>query len=203
MRKFAMAAAVVAALGAAGSARAQGAGYHEHDGFFLQMDLGLGSQKSSASLVSNSWDLSGTGSTFSLVLGGAVAPNLILGGHLWAVGASQPTFKRNGNTLQSYNDDAASLGAFGLNVTYYLMPYNVYFQATPSVAAVSMKQAGVKWDSKSGFAIRIAVGKEWWLSDNWGLGLDLQYAHASTDMKDVPVTFATNWFGLALSATYN
>lgn len=204
MRKTWLAFAAVTALGIAGTARAQGLS-QTHDGFYLQMDLGFGSAKSDTSLGGNTAEVSGTSGVFSIALGGVVAPNFIIGGQLWGVAMSSPTFKVNGNTLQSFNDDAATLSAIGLNLTYYFMPVNIYIQATPSIGTLSTKQAGTTDNFKSGFAIRLAAGKEWWVSDNWGLGLNLQYAHGSNDTKDVnpTLTFATNWFGVAFSATYN
>jgi hypothetical protein len=82
------------------------------------------------------------------------------------------------------------------------MPSNFYFSVTPAIGVVSLNEGGTTYDTKNGFAIRLAVGKEWWVSDNWGLGLNLQYAHASNESK-TGVKMSTNWAGLAFSATYN
>jgi hypothetical protein len=45
---------------------------------------------------------------------------------------------------------------------------------------------------------------EWWVSDNWGIGFNAQYAHGSNeDQGTNPATFNTNYFGAAFSASFN
>jgi hypothetical protein len=208
MRKSLLIMAAAATLGAGGVARAQplGAvrGFHEHDGFFLQMDLGAGPMSSKASSGGIDVELSGTAAQFSLAIGGVVAPNFIIAGHLWGTSVSSPDVKVNGQSFGSVSDTTLSLSGIGVNLTYYFMPINIYISATPSIGALSVKQGGQTFDTKNGFAIRLAAGKEWWVSDNWGLGLNLQFAHSSNeDQGTNPPTWSTNFFGLALSATYN
>ena len=205
MRKALAVVVVAVSLGAAGVARAQGmGGIHEHDGFFLQMDLGVGAMSSKASSGGIDVELSGTAAQFSLVLGGVVAPNFIVGGHLWGVTVSSPDVKVNGSSLGSVSDSSIGLSGVGLNLTYYFMPINIYVSATPSIGVLTAKQGGSSYDTKNGFAFRLAAGKEWWVSDNWGIGLNLQFAHSSNEDKGTnPPTWATNWFGVAFSATYN
>ena len=56
--------------------------------------------------------------------------------------------------------------------------------------------------SLKGFALRF--GKEWWISDNWGLGGQLQYNMISFDADTDPEE--TNDFssiGVLFSATFN
>ncbi len=204
MRKILLTMALVLAA-TSGVARAQTPrGYHEHDGFFLQMDLGLGAMSSKASSGGTDVELSGTAGQFSIALGGVVAPNFIVAGQLWGVSVSSPDVKVNGQSLGSVSDSSIGLSGIGVNLTYYFMPINIYVSATPSIGVLSAKQGGNSYDTKNGFAIRLAAGKEWWVSDNWGIGLNLQFAHASNEDKGTnPPTWATNWFGIALSATYN
>lgn len=208
MRKSLLSMAALATLGAGGVARAQGVGgvpgFHEHDGFFLQMDLGAGPMSSSASSGGFDVELSGTAAQFSMAIGGAVVPNFIVAGHLWGASVSSPDVKVNGQSFGSVSDSTLSLSGIGVNLTYYFMPINIYVSATPSIAGLSVKQGGQTFDAKNGFAIRLAAGKEWWVSDNWGLGLNLQFAHSSNeDQGTNPPTWGTNWFGVAFSATYN
>ncbi len=180
------------------------AGYHEHDGFFLQLDLGLGAMSSKASSGGTDVELSGTAAQFSLALGGALTPNFIVAGQLWGVTVSSPEVKVNGQSLGSVSDSSIGLSGIGLNLTYYFMPLNFYLSATPSIGRLTAKQGGQSADTKNGFAIRLAAGKEWWVSDNWGVGLNLQFAHSSNeDTGTNPPTWGTNWFGVAFSATYN
>jgi hypothetical protein len=202
MRDLVKAAVVVAVLGTAGVVRAGGAP-HTHDGFYLNLEAGLGGLSTSvtATNTGNDVKLSGGAAMFGIALGGAVTPNFVIGGRLWGAAASNPDLEINGQG-GSTSDTSAGLSGIGLDLTYYLMPINIYFQATPSIGLLSVKELGTSYDFDSGFAIRLAVGKEW-VSDNWGIGLNVQYAHSSNDGKDLPGTWRTNWFGVAFSATYN
>ncbi len=204
MRKILMA-FVAMVLSAGGVARAQGSGgVHTHDGFFLQLDGGIGSMATSASQGGVDAKLSGTAGEFSITLGGALTPNFVIGGQLWGIAVSSPDVEVNGQSLGSASDTTLGLSGIGLNLTYYVMPLNLYLSATPSIGSLSTKVSGTTYDTKNGFALRLAVGKEWWVSDNWGIGLNVQYAHSSNqDTGTNPPTWGTNWFGAALSATYN
>jgi opacity protein-like surface antigen len=185
-----------------GPPRAYG-GIHTHDGFFLQLDLGAGAMSTSTSYGGSTIDMSGTAGQFSLALGGAVAPNLILAGHLWGVSVSSPDVEIDG---QSFGTADATLGlsGIGLNVTYYIMPVNIYLSVTPSIGVLTSESGGTTGETENGFALRLAAGKEWWVTDNWGLGLNLSFAHSSNKDKGPGApSWSTNWFGLALSATYN
>jgi hypothetical protein len=203
MRKTVFALAVVTSLGMAGSASAQGLS-QTHDGFYLRMDAGGGSLKSTASSGGIDMELSGTAGQFSISLGGAISPNFIIGGHLWGGSVSSPDVKVNGQSFSTTGSPTLSLSAIGVDLTYYFMPINIYLTATPSIGMLSIKANGQTFDTKNGFAIRLAAGKEWWVSDNWGLGFNVNFAHSSNeDQGTNPPTWSSNLFGVALSATFN
>ncbi len=203
MRKFLLATMATAVLGWAGVARASGA-RHTHDGLYLNLEGGFGALSSSASQAGTDIKLSGPAGIFGVGLGGSLTPNFVIGGRLWGMLVSSPDVEINGVKYSTTSDTSLDLTGIGLDLTYYVMPLNLYLQATPSVGMLSVKESGTSYDTNSGFAIRLAVGKEWWVSDNWGLGLNVQYAHSSNKDKGTnPPTWGTNWFGVAFSATYN
>lgn len=203
MRKTLLALTAVVSLGIAGSGRAQGLS-QTHDGFYLRLDGGIGSLKSTASSGGLDAELSGTSGLFSISIGGALTPNFIIGGHLWGGSVSSPDVKLNGQSVGTTGSPTLTLSAIGVDLTYYFMPINVYLTATPSIASLSVKANGQTFDTKNGFAIRLAAGKEWWVSDNWGLGFNVNFAHSSNeDQGTNPPTWSSNMFGVAFSATYN
>jgi hypothetical protein len=184
-----------------GVARAQGA--RQHDGFYLHLDLGGGGMNTSATQAGTEFEFSGAAGQFSVAVGYNVIPNLIIAGQFWGVSATDPDFEVNGTKVAT-PDITLGLSAFGLNLTYYFMPINIYVSATPSIATTSLEVGGTTFETDSGFAIRLAAGKEWWVSDNWALGLNLQYAYSSNeDQGPNPPTWKTNFFGVAFSATYD
>jgi hypothetical protein len=205
MKRLFLAAAAAAAMLAAPAARAQ-SGIHTHDGFYLHLEGGLGGFGTSASAVGNDLEFSGTGGVFAIGLGGAVTPNLVLAGQLWGTSVSNPTYKQNGVKFDT-TDTSVGLSAIGLEVTYYVMPVGLYLSAVPSIGTLSSKVNGASASTQRGFALKLAVGKEWWVSDNWGIGLNVQYAHGTNKDKDEPglptPSWTTNWFGVAFSATFN
>jgi hypothetical protein len=188
---------------AARSARAQ-TSVHTHDGFYLHLEGGVGSMSSSASQAGLDVELSGGTGEFAAGIGGALTPNLVLAGQFWGTNVSSPKVKMNGTTLGSASG-SLGLSGIGLEITYYVMPHNFYVSAVPSFGTLTASSGGSSYSTKSGFAIKLAAGKEWWVSDDWGIGLNLQYAHSSnqdSDLAGAP-TWGTSWFGVAFSATYN
>jgi hypothetical protein len=200
MRKLLLLPALVAL--STGVARA-GPAPRAHDGLFLQFDAGGGAYSTDAD--DDSTKLSGGGYTFSIGLGGAVSESFVIGGQLWFTSASDPDVETpiGDGTL----DGSVNLVGLGPNLTYYFMPVNIYLSATPSFTRVTIDGPGENDGStEGGFGLRLALGKEWFLGDNFGLGLNAQVAFASNKDKDdgsgSPPTFSSRWYGLALSATF-
>ncbi|HET8734705.1 MAG TPA: hypothetical protein VFM45_13145 [Anaeromyxobacteraceae bacterium] len=174
---------------------------HRHLGFALRLDAGIGGMGVTApSAVDSRSSVSGG---LGVVVGGAVAENLILGGDLWGTG-----MMGRWSMMQS-GDTAHGLGGVGLNVTYYLMPANVYLSASPSVTTLtSMTHSNVTSSTNVtgsvGFGAKLSVGKEWWVGEHWGLGLAGQFlASWNGNQGATPGTWTTLGGGVALSATYN
>lgn len=188
----------------AGPAHAQGRGRaHAHDGFFLQMDLGLGGMSTSAEQGGTEVKVSGGAGQFSIGLGGALTPNFILAGQIWGVSNPDSTVKVNGTKLDTA-DTTTSLSGIGVQLVYYFMPVNLYLSVTPSITQLSFDDGTTTEDSETGFGMKFAVGKEWWVSDNWALGLNGQFAFSTNDSKYAgEPSWGTGWLGVAFSATYN
>jgi hypothetical protein len=174
---------------------------NRHKGFALRLDLGVGYTSSKAVDIDAS--MKGTSVPFGLVIGGAVAEDFILGADFWGTTAFSPTLSQGG--LSSVPGDTSfALTGFGLNLTYYFMPANIYVSLSPSITSVSLTVSGASGSTESGFGMKMAVGKEWWVSDHWGLGLAGQFFFASNKDKGTdPPTWSTTAFALAFSATYN
>lgn len=182
---------------------AQDPGAQKHDGFFLQMDLGFGRLSSWVPDDVLEPSIVGGAGAFSLSLGGAVVENFIVAGHLWGVSAPDPETRINGEQLGRV-DGSVGMSGLGVNLTYYVMPLNLYLSASPSITQLSVEAAGERGETEAGFGLRLAVGKEWWVSDNWGLGLNGQFAFSRNKDQGVDApSLRTAWFGVALSATYN
>jgi hypothetical protein len=208
MRHLSTAALVALILAAAGRAQAQAPQpmdptIHRHMGFYLNMDLGGGYLGSSASAAGIDVKLSGGAGQFSLAVGGAVMENLILAAHLWGYAVASPTVTINSQSVSATN---ATLGVsgIGLAIVYYVMPTNLYLSLTPSITSLSVEQGGTTYSTENGPGLRAAVGKEWWVSDHWGIGLDGNLAFTSNKDKGPGApTWGSFAISVAFSATYN
>jgi hypothetical protein len=176
---------------------------YRHDrGFLLRLDLGVGYMKSSID-ASPSLGIKGAGPEFGLLLGGPIAENLVIGGHLWIVGSISPTLEQGSLSASTNTDTSNTLVALGPNITYYLMPANAYLSVSPSITRLSITTGQSTGTSDAGFGMQLAVGKEWWVSGNWGLGLAGQFMFSTNNDRDGGPQITTLAGALAMSATFN
>jgi hypothetical protein len=172
---------------------------HRHLGFFFRVDVGVGYLHSSTGARS----VSGVGVPLGFAVGGAVTENLILAAEAWGTGAPGPS-QTSGGTTSTTVGSTLALGAFGLNVTYYFMPANLYLSVTPAITSLGIIDYTGNVESTTGFGVKVALGKEWWVSDHWGLGLAVEFSFATNKQAGTnPPSWTTFGGGLVFSATYN
>jgi hypothetical protein len=194
-------------------------GGHAHDGFYARAQLGAAATTFKLDDVPGSF--SSGGGALSIALGGALTPHVILFGEIF--GASADRFDAPGApavTMATPQPGAAvdtkagaSVMGLGVGAAYCFMPANVCLAGT--LASVSVGFKGVlatgrtKSNSDPAGALKLAVSKEWWIANDFGLGLAFQYLttgamHDSAAYANVekPVWRATG-FALVGSVTYN
>lgn len=179
-------------------------GEHIHDGFFLRLAPGIGVMSTSETLGSTKYEYSGSSSLFNFAIGGAIFEDLIL--HLDLAGAAMadPKLKINGQSANNTtNDHSTSL--LGIGLTYYF-PTNIYLTGSAGRAVTQVKANGNTYRTDSGYGFNLMLGKEWWVSENWGLGVAGQWLY--TKCPDKPVNGVTpdvkaSSIGVLFSATYN
>src|SRR5690349_22442428 len=84
---------------AVGTAQADSAP-RTHDGFHLQVTGGFGYYSSSAEQGGTEMNMSGMSMPASLLMGGSIMPNLILGGGLVLDYVPSPSFEQGGQSVQ-------------------------------------------------------------------------------------------------------
>ncbi len=179
-------------------------GFHQHDGFYLKFQLGAGYQNLTYQNWSGSDDMefSGFGGSFAFQIGGVVAGNFILFAELNHFLMTDPDVKLGGAS-GSTSDTSVSVLGVGGGFSYYIMPSNIYFSASISASRATLEISGNSGNSEYGLGGQIAVGKEWWVSKNWGLGLALIGQFSSMKDKGVDNKIYNYYTGLAFSASYN
>jgi len=174
---------------------------NRHFGFFIRPDLGFGYMTSSESTSFGDVTVSGVAALAGVSIGGAVAENVILSAHIYDAVTTNPTVTLNRTSGSTSNTEVTMFG-IGPELTYYFMPNNVYLSGTLALSRMTTSgnsngSASTDW----GFGTRVTLGKEWWVSDHWGLGLSGHVSYATNN--DVGNTVSTWALGAAFSATYN
>jgi small nuclear ribonucleoprotein (snRNP)-like protein len=168
-----------------------------HDGFFLRMSLGPGFVSATGT---GAGTLSGPSAVLDLAVGGSPVTNLAVTFNLFAGITPGPRVSVAGSSGSA--EGTFSAAGIGGGVTYHFMPLNLYVSLALGVGYLSYKVGPVEARTEAGFAGQIAIGKEWWVSDNWGLGVAAQvlYVHSNDAGR---VTWNATGGGIAFSATFN
>jgi len=192
-------------------------GYHKHDGFYLSMNTGpvfgnvFSNDKSYSS--PNTMDMSGPGAVIDFKIGGAIRENLILHADIISNAVVGPTIISTGNINPPKVKAPQTLSVgeemYGVGITYYIMPSNILLSGTLGLGSFSIidsKNDNNNVITDRGFSMQLKLGKEWWVSKNWGLGVGLTYG--STNVTNKPDNGSTeeissNRFGILFNTTFN
>jgi len=169
----------------------------EHDRFFLRLGAGVSADWVSAH-ASAPVDSTGGGGNFLLAVGGCPVKSLVV--------TSELSMGMGGFSPSSTYVQIQVGGA----LYYYFMPANVFIGGGAGYGFASAGRHNMSLLSNrpdppaylDGSAVsgHLDVGKEWWVSDRWGIGLGLrgQYTRIVDDRKGQIVSGQ-----LYLSATFN
>jgi hypothetical protein len=194
---FALACAVACSLAATSVAHAD-AGASTHDGLLLRITTG----PSAGGSVADEYKLSAAGGSFALGVGYAFQPKTVLQVEAMKSVLLGPTLEIGDEQFTSDDDVEWGLNYIGIGVTQYFGSSNFYATANWGMVFMTLRapmQEGV--ETEFGYGGRLALGKEWWATDNWGLGLGLEamYGVVPDDARD----WRTLALNLVFSATYN
>jgi opacity protein-like surface antigen len=200
--------ACFACLTAAASAAAEP---ETHDGFFLRMELGAGYLMMPGTLEGGSSsldvDISGMGGLGGLLLGGTPADGLVIGGGSLASVVSKPTIKVG--DFEDEADDDLSLSLLGPFVQYYPDPTGgLHFELLLGYASASGTDDDAD-EAATGFGVSAGVGHEWWVSEEWSLGVAGRFHYANvkyeSDSGNTTITQKYNAMvpGVVFTATYH
>ena len=185
------------------TARASGAP-HTHDGFYLRLQAGVGGTRANQR---RDLTLKGGSGAVNVEIGGALARNFILYGKLFGTGTPGPDFEVGDVTLENEDDDVnLSFGGFGVGATYYFMPVNLYVSARHlrHQHQPHPRRGRAAAAASVGGGLHLGVGKEWWVGDQWGLGVGAELALTRADSDDeTSGDWEAGSIALFFSATFN
>ncbi len=138
---------------------------------------------------------------FGFALGGFVEPNIAVHLTFDNYFGILPTLSGK-NTGDTFPDDSVIyVQNYGIGFTYYFMPSNVYVSASLELSSLFVfdaDESSTFIDDFGGLAGNLMVGREWEVSESWGVGL-IGMVNASWIPKSM-----TNVGGMLLvSASYN
>jgi hypothetical protein len=173
-----------------------------HDGFYFRIQAGGGSGYAK---YEDLFEFYGGAGLFSMHFGGTVAKDLILYGKLSSSTLTNPDVTILGTFAGETEDTTYDVSAIGAGISYYL-PYNFYISGSLDIPVATLTIGKEEGSSEAGLGFDLAVGKEWWISDNWGLGLAINTQFSRLTDKDdsgKEYDLGNVFFGLLFSATYN
>jgi hypothetical protein len=188
-------------------------GRHFHNGFYLQMALGLGYLGATASEGGEDLSIDGGAVTGSLWIGGSLVPGFVLGvgtlstiavsPHLTYTNANDASLNRTGSS-----DLSLHLQMFGLVSDIYPDPRSgLHFQAMLGYAVLSATQNGqsTSTNDPTGLGLMGGIGYDFWVSNEWSVGVLARVAYAATKFDDTGanVGIPTTAPGLLATFTYN
>jgi hypothetical protein len=186
-------------LGAAGAAMAQdkidlstpapapavGRSYHMHDGFYLRVNVGLGTlgtRYDDGTAANIDLDGSGLSMAADVLVGGTPSRALALGGALLTTGAFSAGFDRDGDPTGDRNMSFVLIGPFvdgffdargGWHIGGTLGLANVHIQTRPDEPFGNTRGlGGAAW-----------IGHDFWVADEWSLGVLFRLAGALTQSR--------------------
>lgn len=176
------------------------AGASPHDGLLVRFTPGFSGAAAASTIDDSDYSISGAAGRLGVAVGYAVAPRFILTGELVGHTVFGPELEVDGDATGATRDVTWSTSYLGLGASYYL-PSNFYFAGSLGPLIMMLETDRMESETDLGGAAKLTVGKEWWVSPDWGLGMAFELLGGAVPDGDADWTVAT--LGLAFSATYN
>jgi hypothetical protein len=187
------------------TAPAYGPAPFQHDGLFLRAYLGIGYGRFGSEVPGTGQVIiDGGGAGLALAAGWTIRPNLILYLELFGNGMGQPDVTVDGTTFETSEDASASVAGLGPGLAFYTRT-NVFVSGTLGISRIVVTDNDETiGESQAGLGFNGMVGKEFWLSPTFALGVVGQlFLGSMKDEQDSDITWGAFGLTLGVSATYN
>jgi len=181
-----------------------------HDGFYFRGAAGLGYFKSTMSVSGITGypetSMSGVDIGFDAWFGGSPIPGLAIGGGLTGFDVPSPKLKIGGQSASSNNHLTLSIVAAFAD--YYFDPHQgLHAEALLGFGVLSAQDSNGNSSSNdpSGVAMGLGFGNDWWVSDEWSIGVlgRFIYAPLSYSAGGLTAKYSTITPALMATFTYN
>jgi len=182
-----------------------------HDGFQLRLAAGPGYLSDSEKVTiggasSPDYSIHGFAPGFEFYAGGTLAPGLALGGVFNFMVASGPSFSGGGVSGTASNDVKLNFMMIGPYVDYYLDPTNgLHLLGTIDYSIANASNGNSSSNASTGFGLGLGVGYDFWVADEWSLGVLGRFNYAHMTYSNGPATATDNMIAPAIefSAAFN
>jgi hypothetical protein len=178
----------------------------QHDGLFLRAYLGLGYARFGAEEIPGVGQVivDGGGGALGLAAGWTIRPNLILYLELVVDAMGQPDVTVNDATIETSEDVSAGVVTFGPGLAFYT-PTNMFLSGTLGISQLSVTDDGERvGETEAGLGFSGMLGKEFWISPTFALGLAGQlFLGSMRDDENNDITWGAFALTLGVTATYN
>jgi hypothetical protein len=185
---------------------AEDPGRERHDGFMLRLTAGLGGAGTNIGTDGEpDTNLSGLTGTFSADIGGSLTENLVLHGRFSTFALVDPKVEVGGEDLGEAEDVTVTANLLAAGVTYYFMPVNIYITGAVGLSWLTLSYRDNEGNSTdAGLGVNLDVGKEFWVGDNWGLGIAGRFWWSVLNDEDGALESDVSMIGggVLFSATY-
>jgi hypothetical protein len=172
-----------------------------HEGLLIRFTPGVASAAASATVDDTDYTLSGDAGRLGIVAGWSVAPRLVLTAELLGQAIVGPELSIDDDEERTDDDVTWGVSYAGLGINYYFKN-NLYLAGSAGGLIMTLDTSEMDTsETDLGFAAKAAIGYEWWLGREWGLGVALELLGGAVPGEETDWGVAT--IGLALSATYN
>ncbi len=190
-------------------------GDKHHDGFHFSFGLGpvfghIHDTYNSSAMDSYKASWKGAGLLVDMRVGGAIMQDLILTADLMNKSITSPQISMNDSSYTTNENVSMDEVTYGLGLTKYFMPLNVYVGATLGTGAFVLTYTDPESDdvtktrSEFGFSWMVRAGKSWYLGRKWGMGIGLGYGgtKAKTSVDAGSERFDATRFVASIAVSY-
>jgi hypothetical protein len=172
-----------------------------HDGFYVRMSFGFGSQSTTIDDGAPAPNFTATDATlvFNGLVGGAPAPGVILGGSLALDSLPSTTFEADADRAKT----GVTLFSLGPFIDGYPNPrggFHLGGTIGPSFARLA-SNTGFAGNKARGISLAAWLGYDWWVADQWAVGGLLRLSGANNWSSNTSPDLGINTRSIALLFT--
>lgn len=162
-------------------------GHLKGDGLYASWSVGVGLLAVNDRITdggSSSIQTKGGAGGTNIRIGAAIKDNLVLhAGLLTGVsGALSVKSDGDGSGIISGADNLV-MRIYAGGVSYYFMPSNIFVSGSLGLGTLEIRKNLEEIVSDPGLGLIAKVGKDWWISKNWDLGLSFELGYLRVNTK--------------------